>query len=44
MGGCGDGILELIHAMEANDVSNLLNYEQELLEKHKQAICHKMFK
>ncbi|GKE36734.1 JmjC domain-containing protein, partial [Tanacetum coccineum] len=35
MGGCGTGILELIHAMEPNEVSRLLDSAQELLEKHK---------
>ncbi|PWA71538.1 JmjC domain-containing protein [Artemisia annua] len=35
MGGCGNGILELIHAKKPNHVSELLDSAQELLEKHR---------
>ncbi|GJY45143.1 hypothetical protein Tco_0433356 [Tanacetum coccineum] len=35
MGGCGNGILELIHAKEHEHVSGLLASAQELLEKHR---------
>ncbi|GJX32923.1 JmjC domain-containing protein [Tanacetum coccineum] len=35
MGGCGNGILELIHAKEQEHVSELLTSAQELLEKHR---------
>nr|GEW71447.1 hypothetical protein [Tanacetum cinerariifolium] len=35
MGGCGNGILELIHAKEQEHVSELLASPQELLEKHR---------
>ena len=35
MGGCGNGILELIHVKEPDHVSELLDSAQELLEKHR---------
>nr|GEV25769.1 hypothetical protein [Tanacetum cinerariifolium] len=35
MGGCGNGILELIHAKEQEHASELLASAQELLEKHR---------